>query len=1129
MQVLQKMAIRIVFIVTANILCTTIEAQNYTPNVSDANLYTSSPDVAGIAGNGPISLATGTASASIPVYEVKCGSLSLPIALSYSYNGFDATQEASWVGLGWNLIAGGMVTRNMQGTSDSTRNGGVNYGQYNIHDSLFQSNNSNFIQNIYINDRHASYDPGPDIFQGNFNGYSGNFYWYNGKQYMLSYSKQFKVNWPNVTQSMTITTADGTSYLFGQVEQTKVFFPGIHWVIYNAGWYLTSVVSADKMDTISLNYNTYSWTQLSSPYALNYVQGTYDELPISDTNTAVTTLPLLQSITCRNVRVNFTHSAAARTDLQGNSPSLQEIDVIDSISGDTVKKASFTYGYFNQTATNPAYVERLKLKQFSLINPASSSDVQSYNFSYMDEYSTVFPQKNYPAPDYWGFYNGTGGLFDGAYDSLVRTPNLTYCSYGALDTIGYPTGGFTTYQYQLNDYFYSPAKAFKPGPGLRIQSISHFLPGASVPASSKIYSYLADNGSSSSGALSYATQVSGPIYVSDSIDFNLFVLANNNPGSPVLSNVLYYGKVSEQSGSGKEKHKIDYYFQSFSHLFTDVELNKKIDYRYDSTLSAFTPLSILTNSYDTTVDSSFLSINAYTDSSYASVSQPDSVKFKFGYTYNYNNTYWKHLDSQRVVQYDNLNDSSVSTTKFNYNAVRNLDSTRETLPDGRGVIHKFKYPDDYSSAITGNMVAANIIGPVIESQTWLQNTGAGPKMVSGSITGYDQTIFKPVSTYNLEPASPLSTLNNENLSGGKYSSLVSDTSNYVLKGQLYYDANNNLDQNSKTSDINKSYVWDYRHSVPIAEVNNGAATEIAYTSFESDGSGNWSIPDTTRNRGVAITGSQSYNLVTGKTISATVPSGKQYIVSFWLYVGASGMTVKANGTTISPGPVGLTKSFMSYYEYLLPNTTTSVSITATSAVIDELRLHPIDAQMTTYTYLPLIGKSSICSPNNTILYYEYDGFNRLKDIRDMDKNIVKLYDYQLQQPYTYYNIAENANFTRSNCGCDSLGTVVNYAVAANTYNSHASQTDANQAALNDIAANGQSYANTHGSCTVIHCIGNDRKIVFCVTCEISPQIITSSVMHGLHNYTCTYHYEWSDGTRSIDYTEMEATSCPITN
>lgn len=52
--------------------------------------------------------------------------------------------------------------------------------------------------------------------------------------------------------------------------------------------------------------------------------------------------------------------------------------------------------------------------------------------------------------------------------------------------------------------------------------------------------------------------------------------------------------------------------------------------------------------------------------------------------------------------------------------------------------------------------------------------------------------------------------------------------------------------------------------------------------------------------------------------------------------------------------------------------------------------------MTTYTYSPLIGITSQCDTGNKITYYEYDGFGRLKDIKNQDGNIIKVYNYYYQ-------------------------------------------------------------------------------------------------------------------------------------
>ena len=55
-------------------------------------------------------------------------------------------------------------------------------------------------------------------------------------------------------------------------------------------------------------------------------------------------------------------------------------------------------------------------------------------------------------------------------------------------------------------------------------------------------------------------------------------------------------------------------------------------------------------------------------------------------------------------------------------------------------------------------------------------------------------------------------------------------------------------------------------------------------------------------------------------------------------------------------------------------------------------------EVTTFTYQPLVGLTSQSDVNNRITYYEYDDYERLKLIRDQDNNIIKRFDYQYQQP-----------------------------------------------------------------------------------------------------------------------------------
>lgn len=85
-----------------------------------------------------------------------------------------------------------------------------------------------------------------------------------------------------------------------------------------------------------------------------------------------------------------------------------------------------------------------------------------------------------------------------------------------------------------------------------------------------------------------------------------------------------------------------------------------------------------------------------------------------------------------------------------------------------------------------------------------------------------------------------------------------------------------------------------------------------------------------------------------------------------------------------------------YYEHLV--TGIHQATISGTGLIDEVRLYPKHAQMKTFTYKPSIGITSQCDINNVIVYYEYDAFGRLKLLRDLDRNILKSFQYKYNEP-----------------------------------------------------------------------------------------------------------------------------------
>src|SRR5579859_3684430 len=90
------------------------------PQLQDVVKVPTSPEATAFAkfGNTPPNLYSGTPSISVPLATLKGREIEVPISLSYDATGIKVEQISTWVGLGWNLNVGGMVTRQVNGWPD---------------------------------------------------------------------------------------------------------------------------------------------------------------------------------------------------------------------------------------------------------------------------------------------------------------------------------------------------------------------------------------------------------------------------------------------------------------------------------------------------------------------------------------------------------------------------------------------------------------------------------------------------------------------------------------------------------------------------------------------------------------------------------------------------------------------------------------------------------------------------------------------------------------------------------------------------------------------------------------------------------------------------------------------------
>jgi len=220
------------------------------------------------------------------------------------------------------------------------------------------------------------------------------------------------------------------------------------------------------------------------------------------------------------------------------------------------------------------------------------------------------------------------------------------------------------------------------------------------------------------------------------------------------------------------------------------------------------------------------------------------------------------------------------------------------------------------------------------------------------------------------------------------SKLNRNTTYFVAQASYpgYSGKGNLLQVTNAVSGISSSTIRDYNDEYAVASVSNAGLGDVAYTSFESDGSGGWTIGSPVRDSSGALTGKTAYNLFYGTIARSGLNSSQTYIVSVWARASA---TVAVNGAR-QTSPIASQNGWNLYFTTV--SGVTSVTIGG-NGTIDELRLYPKDANMSTVAYEPMVGAISGCDANNTVAYTTYDLLGRPKLIRDKDLNILKRLDY----------------------------------------------------------------------------------------------------------------------------------------
>ncbi|OJJ16053.1 hypothetical protein BKI52_35375 [marine bacterium AO1-C] len=488
-------------LIGVGVFCAGVMAQNISPSPNAAALESFSEV--------PVSLYTGIPSINVPIYNLSSRHLSVPVSLSYHYTGLKPNEQTSWVGLGWALSAGGVITRTVRGKPDELSSIGYHaiknqlkmeyVHEYTGNDAtkLAQAEQEwAFLKNI----ANGQYDGQPDVFSFNVAGYTGKFFLEKQsdgsfKAYTIPYQNvkiELQGGFPSGTWKITVP--NGTQYTFGgsgsdaqgntiSLEElsTSGGTPGVG--TYTSAWYLKEIKSMNGDDDIQFQY------QVENP--INSYQVLYSEArqflkPGNDASTCATGLTPV-SISASEVTVtNRLHIARIVTQTKHEiifEEGAQRQDygdktlgrvLVKSRTGELIKVVNLTYDYLD----NGTGFKRLLLTKVQEVNgkqpviapsvlPTNSSELDykgSYDFTYNTNMTGVFSVDNnfVRSIDYWGYFNGANNTtlvpshndpaFDLFFAGANREVNPDAVKIGALVSINNPTGGTTTLDWESNQY-----------------------------------------------------------------------------------------------------------------------------------------------------------------------------------------------------------------------------------------------------------------------------------------------------------------------------------------------------------------------------------------------------------------------------------------------------------------------------------------------------------------------------------------------------------------------------------------------------------------------------------------------------------------------------------------------------
>ena len=588
------------------------------------------------------SLYTGTIQLNIPFYEYKDNDFTIPVSLAYSSNGLQPNKRGGVLGPDWTLMAGGNISIDSQGLPDldDVDNGECN-SYYNLHRNVSHTPATSKIWRLGVSaTNYASdgtykaslihcfggtptavgqkYDAKPDFFHFNFLGHTGSFhlgvnkkvYVYNTGRNNKDYRISFKEGSTENVLGIIIETADGYKYEFLE-EETSLPQDSETGKPLTVAYHLSTVTAPNgrKVEYVYRNYDIS--VRVPAGVAMSGTQhvisGNDYDVPFQGKNlehqivTIDQNIPVISQIKIDGgtvITFNYTQLPLSDSDEYGPINS----STTSIRHGESVRMTGITVKTNNKTVKQCglSYRKMTNGKRVSYLEEVNISGEGTYKMTYNTTNS--FPGNGTLSVDHWGYYNGKNdgnstnipflkvcknGESSETINQSTRDAISAKAMTGILTKITYPSGGYSSFEYEGNDYsrvfmrdslnHYDGSYITRSGlcGGVRIKRITHYdKAGVSLGGSS--YSY--KTGNTSNGTLldypryhiKYFAQSWGVPKMTENIDYYSSSLTSYN-GSHIEYSAVRETKsdgsiVEYTFSSSTSTHYADYLYRQDTHF-----------------------------------------------------------------------------------------------------------------------------------------------------------------------------------------------------------------------------------------------------------------------------------------------------------------------------------------------------------------------------------------------------------------------------------------------------------------------------------------------------------------------------------------------------------------------------------